>query len=441
MSIDAISLIGIFVALACFVTLAYKGVHMIGLSVLCAVIAALFGRINAYTALTQTFMPGFANFVSNYFLLFLISSIFAKVMQESGALTVIADKLYGLCRKAHPKHQRLVAVMMVPLINFIVIYGGVHVFAAAFVVVVITKELFEELDIPWHFYAVGTLGSSTVSQFIPGSSGTVNLIAADYFGTSPMAAPVLGFVGVILNLIIGVGYIVWAVNKSVKKAEGFLPTGRRIREEIHRMPEVPQIPVWQCVLPMICMWVLLNIVNITAVLSLGAATLVATVIFFNKLKGKVKICLSEGSTRAITTLALLSAAVGFGNVITTTPGYAYASVAIADVSLPPAIKIFVIMNVIAGLTNSSSGAVSIALNAMGEQFLATGIAPVALHRLVVAAPLGLDTLPHAPGVAQIGAVTKMDHKEFYIHILWLSCIVSIIVAFVMAIMIEFGIQA
>ena len=59
--------------------------------------------------------------------------------------------------------QRWLAVMVLPLIQLILTYGGVNVFVVVFILVAIARSLFKELDIPWWMYTCSSLGSSTVT--------------------------------------------------------------------------------------------------------------------------------------------------------------------------------------------------------------------------------------------------------------------------------------
>ena len=60
-----------------------------------AVLAILDGQ-NILTALTDTFMSGASTYVKNFFLLFCVSALFGKVMEETGAAAAIAKWLTKL---------------------------------------------------------------------------------------------------------------------------------------------------------------------------------------------------------------------------------------------------------------------------------------------------------------------------------------------------------
>jgi len=75
------------------------------------------------------------------------------------------------------------------------------------------------------------------------------------------------------------------------------------------------------------------------------------------------------------------------------------------------------VTVLAGITGSASGGMSIALAAMADTFIAAANAanvPLdVLHRVASMASGGMDTLPHNGAVITLLAVTGLTHKTSY----------------------------
>lgn len=128
MSPEILSIIGILLGLAVLVIFALKGVSLYVLAPLAALVVAIFSGGNILTAMTDTYMTGFANFMKNYFLMFALSSIFAKIMGDSGAAKVIALKVAALVKKAPPKYQRLLAVLSVGIMTAVLTVGGINLY-------------------------------------------------------------------------------------------------------------------------------------------------------------------------------------------------------------------------------------------------------------------------------------------------------------------------
>jgi H+/gluconate symporter-like permease len=75
------------------------------------------------------------------------------------------------------------------------------------------------------------------------------------------------------------------------------------------------------------------------------------------------------------------------------------------------------VTVLAGITGSASGGMSIALAAMADDFIAAAEAakiPLeVLHRVASMASGGMDTLPHNGAVITLLAVTGLTHRQAY----------------------------
>ena len=86
----------------------------------------------------------------------------------------------------------------------------------------------------------------------------------------------------------------------------------------------------------------------------------------------------------------------------------------------PLVSLAVATNVLASLTGSASGGLTIALDALGATYLriATeqGIDPALLHRVAVIGAGTLDSLPHNGAVVTLLAVCNSTHRESYFDI-------------------------
>jgi H+/gluconate symporter-like permease len=107
---------------------------------------------------------------------------------------------------------------------------------------------------------------------------------------------------------------------------------------------------------------------------------------------------------------------GFGAVIAALPGFLVIREALRAVP-NPLVNEAVSVTVLAGITGSASGGMSIALAAMADQFIAgaetAGIPLEVLHRVASMASGGMDTLPHNGAVITLLAVTGLTHRQSY----------------------------
>ena len=110
--------------------------------------------------------------------------------------------------------------------------------------------------------------------------------------------------------------------------------------------------------------------------------------------------------------------VGYGAVIASLAGFAIIREAVLNVAPHnPLISEAVAMNVLAGITGSSSGGLSIALSTLGKDYLAMaaqlGISPELLHRVAVMAAGCFDTLPHSGAIITLLSICGLTHRQSY----------------------------
>lgn len=434
-----LSLLGIVVGLAAFILLAYIGYNTIVVAIAAGMLVAIFGGMNPFTALTEAFMPKAVGFMQGYFLIFLFSAMFARFMGDSGAAPSIAIKVARIAKKAKNKDvQRWLAVMTLPLIQLILTYGGVNVFVVVFILVAIARSLFKDLDIPWWMYSCSSLGSSTMTiGMLPGSPQIQNIIPTQYFGSTTMAAPVLGIMCSIITFAAGSAYIWWQCKRNNRKGEGFFPTGELIdKEQLVEVKVDDEKPLWQCLLPMVVVIVVLNVLKQSAVIALCSGCVVAWLLYDPR-KQDLKKIFSGAMPQAIMPLVTVCCASGFGGIVAAVPGFQTIVGGLNTFGTSP-LTIVLVVNICSGICGSASSGENIALQNFADRFIATGIPGPQLHRLVAMSSIGLDTLPHSAGIITMLATTKMTHKQTYINSFILSLVLPIIMACFAALLISMG---
>jgi H+/gluconate symporter-like permease len=87
----------------------------------------------------------------------------------------------------------------------------------------------------------------------------------------------------------------------------------------------------------------------------------------------------------------------------------------------PLISLSLSVGVLAGITGSASGGMSIVLQAMGANFVnlaaAAGISLDLMHRVTALAAGGLDCLPHGGAVITLLQICNLNHRKSYLDIL------------------------
>ncbi len=122
--------------------------------------------------------------------------------------------------------------------------------------------------------------------------------------------------------------------------------------------------------------------------------------------------------------------VGYGAVIASLAGFAILRDAVLNVSPGnPLISEAMAMSVLAGITGSSSGGLSIALQTLGSEYLAmaqqAGIDPELMHRVATLAAGGMDTLPHSGAVITLLAICGLTHRQSYGNVAMVTIVLPI----------------
>jgi H+/gluconate symporter-like permease len=92
----------------------------------------------------------------------------------------------------------------------------------------------------------------------------------------------------------------------------------------------------------------------------------------------------------------------------------------------PLVSLAAATNVLAALTGSASGGLTIALDALGDTYLRlaaeTGIDPGLMHRVAVIGAGTLDSLPHNGAVVTLLAVCGSTHRESYLDLFMVAVV-------------------
>src|SRR5215468_6845616 len=207
---------GILVALFFLIWLAYRGGSVLLLAPAAALLAAAVAREPLLASWTQTFMGSTAQFVAQFFPIFLLGAVFGKLMEDSGSVSAIAG---FMADKLGPRH----AVLAVVLAGAFVTYGGVSLFVAFFVLAPMAQALFRTAAIPHRLMpAALALGTSTFTMSaLPGTPAIQNAIPMPFFGTTPFAAPGLGVIATAIMLGFGLWWLRRAEAAAHCKGEGY----------------------------------------------------------------------------------------------------------------------------------------------------------------------------------------------------------------------------
>ena len=82
----------------------------------------------------------------------------------------------------------------------------------------------------------------------------------------------------------------------------------------------------------------------------------------------------------------------------------------------PIVSLSIATNIMAAITGSASGGMGIVLETLAPKYLALGLSPDLVHRIVVMSAGCFDAMPHNGAVITMLAVAGLTHVQAYKHI-------------------------
>jgi H+/gluconate symporter-like permease len=332
--------------------------------------------------------------------------------------------------------------------------------------------LFQQAQVPKRLIpATIALGAFTFTMTaLPGTPAIQNAIPMPFFGTTPFAAPGLGLIGGAVMLLLGWWWIVWRAAAARREGEGYALDATAHEACALSAPPRPvaksdmavaddrapkAMPFGLAILPVVLViglnyalsaWLLpaldtayladsrygstqaQAVRGIWAVIAaLSAAIVLLAAFWWLTLRHTVgsKFLLQEavedGASASVMPLMNTASLVGFGAVIASLAGFTWVRDSVLGIAPDnPLVSMSIAINILAGITGSASGGMSIALQTLGSTWLemgrTAGIAPDLLHRVTAIATGGLDALPHNGAVITLLGICGLTHRQSYLDI-------------------------
>lgn len=442
------SVVGLIVALALLIYMAMRNVHIVVAAVISSLIVAVLSGLGPVEAMTGPYMKAFADYIQDFFLIFLLGAIFGRLMGDTGAAKAIANwfaRTLGADR----------AVLAIVLACAVLTYGGVSLFVVGFAVFPIALSLFYEGDVPRRFIP-GALafGSVTFTMTSAGSPEIQNLIPIEYLDTTPTAGLVVSAIVAVVMFAMGFAALKWMVNRAEANGETFEAKpgderyiGHLMRRDDRAVPaggsddhappdtqtkvaddsaadDTP--PVLLALVPIAVILVLLNVVKLPPESALFFGVLAAWLPFYRWLPNPLEAS-ANGSNNALMAAINTAAVVGFGGVAAETPAFQSAVDYFTSLPGPPLVGAALSVATLAAIVGSASGGLSIILPIVGPQYIDQGVDPESLHRVAAIASGSIDSLPHSGYVVTtIRVICGETHARAYMPIFATTVVVPLI---------------
>ncbi len=443
-----LSMIGLIGGLLLLMYLALRGISLFICAPICALIVTIFGGVTVFAtegsdSFVRGYMNGFAGFLEAWFFMFLLGSIFGKLMESSGAADSLANWVVATFGRKH-------AVFSVVLACALLTYGGVSLFVVAFSVYPMAMSLFRDANIPHRLIpaALG-FGSVTFTMTSAGSPEIQNWIPIKYLGTTPFAAWEVSAVVAVFMAVTGMLWLNYMVKRADANNEGYnldhMKETGSVAEILGRMPhpvtgflpisnekDTENLP--HPITGFLPLLAVLSVAYLThgqykqdaLIIALLAGCIVISITNFRYIKNAMG-TITDGTYSALLAIGNTSAVVGFGTVAKLSPAFASIVAALTGMDGGELLGAGLAISIIAGLTGSASGGQTIALPELAPHYLEQGVNPDHLHRITAIASGALDTLPHnGYVVTTIRVICNETHKAAYGSMAALTVVVPLV---------------
>ena len=424
---------GLFLGIAVLIIVSYRGYHAVPTSLLAGAVILILNGINVWTGFSTSWIGGMAVVFTNYYLLFLASSMFANMMQITGACETIAYKFVDWFGKKH-------ILTVLTVFCFLLCYGGVSFFVIMFAIAPIAWSLFEELNIPRKMIIVATAaGAGAFVLAAPGSSQIQNVIPTA-MGTSLVSAPIMGTLMTAIGMALSIFMVEWYYKKTMQQVaqgqiEGWVPLEAQTTYKRESLPGAAG-----GFTPLIVVIAVIIIGSFTikkadatllAVIAMCLGIIAALALNFKQIEGKkstaFKSWLKDSAIGASGAALTLGAVVGFGTIVSSTDAFAAIVKALMSMDISVYWKGVISTSAIAGICGSASSGAQLTMQYLGDYFVHSGANLDVLHRLIANASITFDALPHATGCFLMLSYFGLNHKIAYKYIFVLDVVIPVIV--------------
>ena len=421
-----INTIGLLLTFILLIFLIFKGWNIWIISIISTLFLALTNSLNIEEVIFETYSSFFKNFVGNWFLLFILSSIFGKIMEKSGASVIIAKSLAS-------KIEEKRAILIILIITFILSYGGINIFVIVFSVYPICLFLFSKLNIPKEVCSglILAIPASITMVVFPGTPSIQNTIPTKYFGTTIYSAPLIGILTSIFIFLCDYYFYSYVIKKLKKTDKKFiLDEGEKLENIERKNTKLEIILAYTPLLILLVInYCLINIFamkssNFALCIGISISIILSIVIFRKNLN--IKKDLEIGIKNGVEVLFMTASIISFGGVVSKTTAFKSIVDWTIKIKASPLTSMFIVINIICMITASSVGGLTIYLENFSLELLKTEIPVEVLHRMAAIASSGLDAMPFASGIIVVNTIAKTKLKDTYKYIFVSQCIIPML---------------
>ena len=416
-----LSIIGVVIATAAVIYLAYNGFEPLICFPICSILICLTSGISLTDGIVGTYCTSFGTMVGKMLFTYLWATMLGKVMQESGLGKSLAEWLAKIIPVKFALTTILVAGIALSLAGMSI---GAYLVIFPIGLVLCSKANYSKDIILGSIFA----GAWTFILAAPLMPSNNNYLVQEYLGTGTDAGLIPGMASCLVMLVLNAIYLQWTAARWQKNGRGFQDWDD-LKTKDGDEEKLPA--VWKSFIPIILVLVLYNVAKVKLPLCLGAGALACIILEFRRhtIKEWFLLC-TEGMMSGVKALMNIGTKGALGGVVALTPAYLALVENINKMDISPYLTAFIAANIMAlvlGSASSACGTLTPAMQGQFETWVADGKATMGnLHRCIVLGSIGLDSLPHNGTILATCEMFGTTMKKSYFPV-FITCTVMPIV--------------
>lgn len=417
-----ISAIGVILAVVILIIGLFRGYQTAIVSLIATAIVMITSRLPLMDTIDNVWANGCAGSIVWVFLIFLSGCTLSEVCRKTGSTVALGNalgKLFG------PKN----APLAVYIGSVICMFGGLGM-GGHLLMFAIGCRLFKQGNYSRTLLPGCIIGSTwTYAICAPYAVDSCNAIPAAAFGTPTNAGLVPGLVGMAVELVLGIAFIM--IYSRRQQAKGIVwETELEQAGEEAADDSVSFLSLVKALLPILATFGLYNFAHFSMPVSCFSGGILMMLINLKKYNAKEWMNIwCDGARQGVAPSLDMGAIAGFAAVVTATPFYQSFVGNLQNMNMNPYIFAVLTTGAIAGLTASGTTAVIVTTSSftqLFQTFAAQGYSLGNLHRLVSFSSTILDSLPTNGCIHSCMEAWNISYKKGYFPIFILTVVISFI---------------
>jgi H+/gluconate symporter-like permease len=412
-----LGILGMLIGIAFVIYFAYKGVSVMLIASVAAMIVFSLNGMNPITSWVGIFLPAMGAPFSNMFGLMFLGAMIAALYNSSGAALSIANFICSLFIGKGVEGEKKAlgpgpAVFCIMLVAVVLSYGGISAFVISFILFPLALELMKKAGIP-RTMAPGIVlgGLATAALCMPGSPQMQNVLPIKILETGPNAALIPGFIGGFL--VLGLNWIAMTYLAKKEIAKGNVYTDPPATLKQQQFEKTPHVII--SLLPLVTTVILFAVVKINIYYALFIGVALCVILFWRFIGGGKKIVGALVSQiKPLGELTLNGyAIIAFAAVIAAVPTFKIMSNVLVGLPIPGLFKVFIVVAALSGISGQGPSAIAASLPVFAKTFADMGLNMNAVHRVAAFSATTLDSLPTNPAFIVAGSIVGVSVASSY----------------------------